>query len=82
MKARLALVIAAGVLVWILPRPEGLDPRAWRLLAIFIATLAGIIAKPLPMGAVAFTGIAAALTTRTLTITEALTGFSNTTVRP
>src|SRR2546426_41562 len=80
MKARLALVFIVGVLVWALPRPEAVDARAWRLLAIFIATLAGIIAKPLPMGAMALTGIAAALMTRTLTITEALSGFSNVTL--
>src|SRR5437867_1882640 len=80
MKARLALVFIIGILVWSLPRPEAVDPRAWRLLAIFVATLVGIIAKPLPMGAMALTGIAAALVTRTLTITEALSGFSNVTL--
>src|SRR5437867_2167565 len=65
MKARLALMFIAGILVWALPRPESVDPRAWRLLAIFVATLTGIIAKPLPMGAIALTGIAATLLTRT-----------------
>src|SRR5437899_1289204 len=80
MKARLRLVFVIGIVVWALPRPAAIDPRAWRLLAIFVATLAGIIAKPLPMGAMALTGIAAALMTRTLTITEALSGFSNVTL--
>src|SRR5881296_4613807 len=80
MKARLAFVFMIGILVWALPRPEGVDPRAWRLLAIFVATLTGIIAKPLPMGAIALTGIAATLLTRTLTITEALSAFSNATL--
>ena len=56
-----------------------MDPRAWRLFAIFVATVVGIIAKPLPIGAMAFVGIAAALATRTLTITEALSGFGNAT---
>src|SRR5947199_5124207 len=80
MKARLALVFIAGILVWALPRPESIDPRAWRLLAIFVATLTGIIAKPLPNGDIALTGSAATLATRTLTITEALSGFSNVTL--
>src|SRR5262245_25499528 len=80
MKSRLALVVAVGFLVWFLPRPMSVDPRAWRLLAIFIATLVGIIAKPLPMSAMAVVGIASALATRTLTIVEALTGFSNVTL--
>jgi divalent anion:Na+ symporter, DASS family len=80
MKSRLALVLAVGFLVWLLPRPMSVDPRAWRLLAIFIATLVGIIAKPLPMSAMAVIGIASALATRTLTIAEALSGFSNVTL--
>jgi divalent anion:Na+ symporter, DASS family len=77
---RLALVAGVGILIWALPRPDAVDPRAWRLLAIFVATVAGIIAKPLPMGAMAVAGLAAALATRTLTITEALSGFANATV--
>src|SRR5262249_61703464 len=80
MKFRLALVVAIGLLVWLLPRPMAVDPRAWRLLAIFIGTLVGIIAKPLPMSAMAVIGIASALATRTLTIVEALSGFGNVTL--
>lgn len=77
---RLALVAGVGLAIWALPRPDTVDPRAWRLLAIFVATVVGIIAKPLPMGAMAVVGIAAALATRTLTIGEALSGFANATV--
>ncbi len=80
MKLRLALVVAIGLLVWLLPRPVTVDPRAWRLLAIFIGTLVGIITKPLPMSAMAVIGIACALATRTLTIAEALSGFGNVTL--
>lgn len=74
---RLALVASVGILIWLLPRPDAVDPRAWRLLAIFVATIAGIIAKPLPIGAVAFVGIAATLATGTLTLAEALSGFTS-----
>src|SRR3989338_1336396 len=62
----LLLVACTGVAIWLLPRPGAVDPRAWRLLAIFVATIVGIIAKPLPIGAVAFVGIAATLATSTL----------------
>lgn len=79
-KGGLALVAGVGLLIWALPRPDVVDPRAWRLLAIFVATVVGIITKPLPMGAMAVVGIAAALATRTLTIGEALSGFGNGTV--
>ncbi len=77
---RLALVVSVGLLIWALPRPDGIDPRAWRLLAIFVATVVGTVAQPLPMGAMCIVGIAMAVATRTLTITEALSGFSNGTV--
>ncbi|HEY5618291.1 MAG TPA: DASS family sodium-coupled anion symporter [Vicinamibacterales bacterium] len=77
---RLTLVAGVGVLIWLLPQPDGVDPRAWRLLAIFVATVLGVIVKPLPMGAMAVVGIAATVATRTLTIGEALSGFANATV--
>ena len=47
------------------------------LLAIFVATIVGIILKPLPMGAVAVVGICATALTGTLSINEALSGFGN-----
>jgi DASS family divalent anion:Na+ symporter len=76
---RLALVAAIGFAVWLLPRPGAVDPRAWRLLAVFVATIVGLVTKPVPMGAVTFLGLAVALLTRTLTLTEALSGFANNT---
>ncbi len=77
---RLLIAIAAGALVWAAPVPEGLEPRAWHLLAIFVATVAGIIARPLPMGAVAMLGITVTLFTHTLDIEEVLAGFANATI--
>jgi DASS family divalent anion:Na+ symporter len=76
----LALVAAVGLVIWALPRPDLVEPRAWQLLAIFVATVVGIIVRPLPMGAMSIVGIAVAVATRTLTIAEALSGFSNGTV--
>ena len=51
--------------------------KCLHLLAIFMTTIIGIILKPLPMGAVAVMGIALTATTGTLTITDALSGFSD-----
>jgi DASS family divalent anion:Na+ symporter len=73
-------VVGVGLLIWALPRPEAVDPRAWRLLAIFVATVIGIVGRALPMGAIAIVGVAVAIGTRTLTLAEALSGFSNGTV--
>lgn len=72
--------IIVALAIWVIPPPEGVDVRAWHLLAIFVATIVGIIAKPLPMGAVAMLGIVATVLTNTLTIKEALSGFGNTTI--
>lgn len=76
----LLITLAVGVIIWFIPPPEGLDPNAWQLFAIFVATITGLIVKPLPMGAIAIMGITACALTNTLTIGQALSGFSNTTI--
>ncbi len=76
----LLVTLLLGIALWFVPAPEGVDPKAWHLLAIFVATIVGIIAKPLPMGAVAMLGIVATVLTGTLNITQALSGFGNNTI--
>jgi DASS family divalent anion:Na+ symporter len=72
--------VAVGLALWWIPPPTGVDLRAWHLLAIFIATIVGIIGKMLPMGAVAMIGIFATAATGTLSAEDALSGFSNSTI--
>lgn len=72
-----AIILAIGAVLWFLPAPAGLKPQAWHLLAIFVATIIGIIMSPLPMGAMALIGIAVATLTGTLTMAQGLSGFSN-----
>lgn len=76
----LLAVVALAILIWFVPSPVGVEPRAWHLLAIFIATIVGIILKPFPMGAIAMIGIAATAVTGTLKIDQALSGFGNGTI--
>ncbi len=71
------LTVLVGIVLWFIPEPEGVDARAWHLLAIFVATIVGIISKPLPMGAVAMLGITVTALTGTLTIGQSLSGFGN-----
>lgn len=53
------IALALGVVVWFgVPVPQGVDPNAWHLLAIFIATIAAIIGKAMPIGALAVIAIA------------------------
>jgi DASS family divalent anion:Na+ symporter len=77
---RLAVAVGVGLIIWFIPAPDGVKPAAMHLLAIFVATIVGIIAKPLPMGAVALIGIMATALTSTLTPEKALSGFSNGTI--
>ena len=73
---RLLIPVAAGLAIWATPVPAGLEPRAWDLLALFVATVVAIIARPLPMASVAMIAIAAAILTHTLEMEEVLLGFS------
>lgn len=71
------LIILVGFLVWLAPAPEGVSRQAWDLLAIFIATILGVILKPLPMGAIALLSLTVTIVTNTLTFEQAFSGFSN-----
>ena len=51
--------------------------RGLHLFAIFVATIIGIILKPLPMGAVAMIGIAVTAVSGTLGIADSMSGFSD-----
>ena len=72
----LAFAAAVGIGIWMIPTPEGLDPLAWQLLAIFVFTIVGIVAKALPMGAMAIVSMTLATITGTLSLREAIVGFS------
>lgn len=74
---RAVVPLAIALALWPLPAPQGVERSAMQLLAIFVATIVGIILKPLPMGAVAMVGIAATSATGTLDINDSLSGFGN-----
>jgi DASS family divalent anion:Na+ symporter len=74
------IVILVGVIIWFLPVPTGVKPEAWHLLAIFVATIFGLILTPLPMGAVVIIGVMMTALTGVLKIGPALSGFANNTV--
>lgn len=77
---RWAVVLAAGFLILLLPRPEGVSEQGWRLLAIFVATVIGLIAQPLPMGAMTLLAITVAGLTKTVTAEMAFSAFANPTI--
>ncbi|KAL5719698.1 dityrosine synthesis enzyme [Ranunculus cassubicifolius] len=69
--------ILTGVIIWFIPTPVGVTKIAWQLLAIFLATIVGIITQPLPLGAVALMGLGAAVLTKTLTFAAAFSAFGD-----
>src|SRR5581483_9386876 len=67
-----SIVLLVGLGVAMSPRPEGITPESWRLLAIFVATIAGSIVRPASGGAMVLLGISALALTRSMPISEAL----------
>nr|WP_090892214.1 anion permease [Evansella caseinilytica] len=76
----LLITVAIGAIIWFINPPAGLDQQAWHLFAIFVATIVGLIIKPLPMGGVAILSMTTVVLTGTLELNQALSGFQNTTI--
>jgi divalent anion:Na+ symporter, DASS family len=75
---KLFIPVAIGITICLLPKPEAVDPKGWQLFGIFVATIGGIVLKPLPMPAVALIGLLACIITNTLNLSEqAFQGFSS-----
>lgn len=54
---RLLPCVAAGLIVWLLPTPEGLGDEAWRTFAVFIGVVLAFLLRPLPMGPAVLLGL-------------------------
>ena len=74
------IVVVIGIIIWYSPVPTGVKKEAWNLLAIFVATIVGLILGPLPMGAVVIIGVMTTALTSVLGIGQVLSGFANNTV--
>ncbi|CAM5569320.1 DASS family sodium-coupled anion symporter [Streptomyces aurantiogriseus] len=72
--------VAVGLIVYLLPQPDGIKQGGWAVLAIFTATVLGLILQPLPLGAVALVGLTVTMITGTLEPDVALGGFSEPTI--
>ncbi|KAM0006349.1 putative solute carrier family 13 [Helianthus debilis subsp. tardiflorus] len=75
---RLAFSVAIGLIVYFaIPKPTAVSKQAWRLFAIFLTTIVGLMLRPLPVGAWAFVCLMITVMTKTLTVKETLSGFTN-----
>lgn len=81
MAGKIVAVLALTVIIYVIPAPEGVDPRGMHMAGIFAGTILGLILQPLPTASVALIGLAAAMVTGTMDAkTEALQGFGNSTI--
>lgn len=82
----LIIAIIVGLIIWMIPTPEGLSPRAWGMLALFVATIVAIIAKAMSMGAATLIALVISGLTGLTPIKASngdvamLSGFSNATI--
>jgi len=80
-----AISIGIALLIWFgIPVPETVTPEAWHLLALFIGTIAAIIGKAMPIGALSIIAISLVAVTGVTrpgepagAIADALSGFAN-----
>ena len=80
----MAVAVAIGLLIWFaVPVPQGVTPDAWHLLALFVGTIAAIIGKAMPIGALSVLAIALVAVTGVTSdkpstaIADALSSFAN-----
>ncbi|EKB4977163.1 anion permease [Escherichia coli] len=78
LKVLICAIVALAI--WFFPVPDGLTPLTWHILAIFITTVVAFILQPLPVGAIALIAISFIMLTGMMKTSEALKGFSSTTV--
>src|SRR5688572_32698573 len=74
---RWLVVLAVPAMILVLPRPAGLEPNAWYILALFAATMAGLIAQPLPGGAMVFLALVVLAVSGLVPIAKALAGYGD-----
>lgn len=86
-------IVIFGVIMSLLPAPEGLTQEGWVFFSLFVSIFIGIILEPFPAAYIAFLGVVIAVILKigtpinlTVEVTSAkaiawgLSGFSNTTV--
>ncbi|NOT49480.1 MAG: DASS family sodium-coupled anion symporter [Acidobacteria bacterium] len=71
------IVLGSGLVIALIPPPEGVPREAWTLLAIFIATIVGSIVQPLTGSAMVFLGVVVLAISRAVPIERALSGYAD-----
>jgi DASS family divalent anion:Na+ symporter len=69
------VVLGIAALLLAVGPPDGVTVRAWHLLAVFAATMIGLVLQPIPGGAIVFLGVCAVAATGLATMPQALAGY-------
>lgn len=77
---KLLVIILIGAILWMIPTPEGLDTKAWHLMAVFVATVIGLILSPYPLGAMAMLSMTLVVALGLVSLKDALSGFGDPTI--
>jgi divalent anion:Na+ symporter, DASS family len=79
----LGLLAMAGIYIAIghvMSPPDGVTPAGWRITAVFLATVAGLMLQPLPGAAIVVIGLTMIAIVGGLPMSAALTGFASSSV--
>lgn len=74
---RWAVVLGAGLVIAALPAPAGITPASWRIFAVFVSTILGLIFQPLPGGAMVLLGVTATTVLGLMPPAQALAGYAD-----
>ena len=75
-----AIIVAIGLGISMIPCPAGVKIEGWRILAIFVATLAGFVLQPVPNGVLSLMVIAIIALLRIEPIDAILAGYGSPTI--
>jgi len=77
---KLAFCAALSAVIWFFPLPEGLEPRAWHVFAVFVGVIFSFILRPYPMGVTVIIGLVFLSITEDIGIEDALRGYGESVV--
>ena len=75
-----AATIGVALVLWVTPPPDGLSLQAWRLFAIFAASLIAVVIEAFPILTASVFAVAAAVLTGLVQPADAYAGFGNGTI--
>src|SRR5262245_51864695 len=76
----LALVAIYALVVFVLPKPAAVSPEGWRITALFLSTIAGLMIQPLPGAALVIISLTLFVLVGGLPANRVLAGFASTSV--